>query len=76
MSELPRELSFQPTKPTVGPNVGPGSYTNSIKKDTFSSNQAPFGTSTRRRLNLPHLEIIQDLTQNFRILPDAKQLEL
>lgn len=38
MSELPRELSFQPTKPTVGPNVGPGSYTNSIKKDTFSSN--------------------------------------
>jgi hypothetical protein len=76
MSELPRELSFQPTKPTVGPNVGPGSYTNSIKKDTFSSNQAPFGTSTRRRLNLPHLEIIQDLTHNFRILPDAKQLEL
>jgi hypothetical protein len=59
MSELPRELTFHITKPTVGPNVGPGSYTNSIKKDNFSSNhQAPFGTSTRRRLNLPHLEII------------------
>ena len=32
---------------------------------------APFGTSTRRRLNMTHLEILQDLTL-FRFIPDAK----
>lgn len=82
ISEQARELSFQLTaggsgltssalKPTVGPNVGPGSYyaavpaQNQTVKGTLS---APFGTSTRRRLNLPHQEMLQDLTQ-FRFLP-------
>ena len=82
MSELPRELNFSAANgcgaPSVGPNLGPGSYNAQIPSgskgapgDKKGSLVAPFGTSTRRKLNMPHIEMLQDLTQ-FRLIPDAK----
>jgi hypothetical protein len=82
ISELPRELNFSAANgcgaPSVGPNLGPGSYNAQVPSgskgapgDKKGSLVAPFGTSTRRKLNMPHIEMLQDLTQ-FRLIPDAK----
>ena len=79
-SEQPRESTFlhPPSYQAVGPNLGPGTYNfpdprSSQSLEKQQSLLAPFGTSQRRRLNMPHLEMLQDLAQ-FRIIPDFKQI--
>ena len=85
ISEQARELNFHSTnscgsksKPAVGPNLGPGSY-NAGRKGGMTSHSAassggaaPFGTSSRRKLNLPYMELLHDMAGNCRIIPDAR----
>lgn len=69
MGESRRDLEFYPDKrkPSVPNNVGPGSY-NAQARFNSEESKAPFGSCSRRRLNLPHVEMIQDMVQ-FRFIP-------
>ena len=69
VSESRRDLDFHQNKVrSVGPNVGPGSYTEPQQKKCSSESRVPFGSGARRRINTHHVELMHDITQ-FRIIP-------